>query len=1041
MTGLAKEKITVGAAFYLTLSFLKGFISWESRGFNDQGGADMNKISLIYKSEIFAKSHKFLAIVFSLSMILAYSVVVRVDAADSMPAAAVLTALEDGQFRALITQSVDENALVELKGNKRPEATFENDRGAVADDFPMEHMLLLLKRAPEQEKALQQLIGDLHDLSSQYFHQWLTAQQFGQTFGLALQDLDTITGWLESHGFTVNEIYPSGLLIDFSGSAAQVREAFRTEIHYLEVKGEWHTANMSDPQIPTALAPAVIGVVSLHDFRPRIMHKMRGEYTFSSGGSVFQTVTPSDLATIYNLTPLFTAGISGQGQTIAVIEDSNVYNTADWNTFRSTFGLSGYTSGSFMQAHPAPPSGSNNCINPGVNGDEGEAILDAEYASAAAPNAAIELASCANTASTFGGLIAMQNLINGNRPPAIISISYGECEAGNGATANAAYNATYQQAAVEGVSVFVAAGDEGAASCDAGSLAATHGIGVSGLASTPYNVAVGGTDFGDTYSGTNSAYWSPTNSPSYGSALSYIPEIPWNDSCASVLIASYLGFGTTYGSNGLCNSSIASFYGLLTTVSGSGGPSGCATGVPSTSGVVSGSCAGYAKPSWQSIVGNPNDGVRDIPDVSLFSANGVWGHYYIYCDSDTADGGAPCTGAPSGWSGAGGTSFASPIMAGIQALVNQETGSPQGYPNPVYYQLAANEYGQSGNAACNSSLGSAVNSPCIFYDVTQGDMDVNCKGSYSCYLPSGSMGVLSTSSAAYQKAFGTAVGWDFATGIGTVNAYNLVSNWPASLTAPSTPTAVIAVAGNAQATVSFMAPISNGGSPITLYTVTSNPATITASGPSSPITVSGLSNGTTYNFTVTATNAVGTSLPSAPSNSVTPSAITYSISGTVRTATGTAISGVTMTLSGASSGTTTTDASGNYIFTGLVNGTYTVTPSLSGYTFSPTSITITINNGNITGRNFTGTFVTYSISGKVTTSRGSAISSVTITLSGAKTGTTKTNSAGNYSFSKLANGSYTITPSRYRYTFSPTSITVNIDNANVTGQNFTGTRH
>ena len=335
----------------------------------------------------------------------------------------------------------------------------------------------------------------------------------------------------------------------------------------------------------------------------------------------------------------------------------------------------------------------------------------------------------------------------------------------------------YQQAVAEGVSVFVAAGDEGAASCDAGATQATHGTGVSGFASTPYNVAVGGTDFGDTYARSNATYWNSSNTNVYGSAKSYIPEIPWNDSCASVLIANYLGYSTPYGSNGFCNSSAGRGY--LDVVSGSGGPSGCATGTPSTNGVVSGSCKGYAKPSWQSVVvGNPSDGVRDIPDISLFAANGVWGHYYVICWSDTRNGGAPCTGAPSSWAGAGGTSFSSPIMAGIQALVNQKAASRQGNPNPVYYQLAASEYGTSGSASCTSVNGMTPAAGCTFYDVTQGDMDVNCTGSQNCYVPSGRNGVLSTSRSSYSKAYGTTTGWDFATGIGTVNAYNLVNNWP-----------------------------------------------------------------------------------------------------------------------------------------------------------------------------------------------------------------------------------------------------------------------
>ncbi|MFZ3201139.1 MAG: S53 family peptidase [Candidatus Acidiferrales bacterium] len=689
-----------------------------------------------------------------------------------------------------ISQRIDNWNLVKLAGNTRPEANAENDLGPVPRGFPMEHMLLQLKRSPENEQALEAYLDQLSDHGSPNFHHWLTANEFGETYGVGEEALATVTDWLESQGFTVNVIYPSRMVIDFSGTASQVQAAFRTEIHYLDVLGARHIANMSDPRIPAALSSVVAGVVSLHDFLPHPMYKPRTEYTFTSGSTTNYAVVPGDLAVIYNLNPLFSEGYSGQGQTIVVIEDTNVYNPSnanpptDWATFRSTFGLSVYTSGSFTQVNPAPPTGANNCTNPGTNGDDGEAILDAEYSSAAAPSAAIELASCADIGTTtFGGLIALQNILNeSSAPPAIISISYGECEAENGATANAAYNSVYQQAAMEGVSVFVSSGDESAASCDANQSRATHGIGVSGFASTPYNVAVGGTDFGDSFLNANTTYWNSTNSSTYVSVKSYIPEIPWNDSCASALIASYEGYATTYGTAGYCNHG-----GPQTVVSGSGGPSGCATGASAVTGVVGGSCAGYAKPSWQSVFGNPSDGVRDIPDVSLFAANGVWGHYYPFCWSDTGRGGKSCAGAPSTWAGAGGTSFASPIMAGMQALVNQKWGAREGNPNPIYYMIAASEYGAGGNSNCNSSSQVArrgIASTCTFYDVTQGDIDVNCRGLrsgftttlYNCYLPSSTNGVLSTSNSAYDPAYGTTVGWDFATGIGTVNAYNLVYN-------------------------------------------------------------------------------------------------------------------------------------------------------------------------------------------------------------------------------------------------------------------------
>jgi subtilase family serine protease len=630
-------------------------------------------------------------------------------------------------------------------------------------------MFLQLQRSPERERALKNFIDQQHDSNSPNFHRWLTAEQFGQMYGPASQDIEAVSDWLRSSGFTVNTVYPSGMLIDFSGTARQVLAAFGTEIHRLSVNGKDHIANMSDPRIPAALAPVVVGIVSLHDFRPHSMRKPPALYQVD-----FELVVPADLATIYDLNPAFTAGYTGQGQTIAVLEDSDLYNTADWGNFRRVFGLSGYTAGSLRTTNPAAPSGSSNCSDPGASFDDDEATLDAEWASAAAPDAAIQVAACASTNTTFGVLIAEQNLVNAHFPPQIISVSYGFCEAETGVALNRAFHSSAQQAVAEGVSLFVSAGDEGAASCDGGAAAATHGIGVSSAASTPYNVAVGGTDFADTYQGTARTYWGAVNSSTYGSALSYIPEIPWNDSCADSILAVYYGFSVGYGAAGFCGSSLAQQYEDLGVAGGSGGPSGCATGVPATNLVVGGSCKGYPKPSWQSgVSGIPSDGVRDLPDVSLFAANGVWGHYYVFCFSDPFNGGTPCTGMPDLWAGGGGTSFSSPIMAGIQALVNQKMGGAQGNPNPVFYKLAA------------SSVASSV-----FHSITAGDIAVNCSGEINCFGDGfvgrgrstpitgfDGNGALSTTSGSYTPAFAAGSGWNFATGLGSVDAYNLIMNW------------------------------------------------------------------------------------------------------------------------------------------------------------------------------------------------------------------------------------------------------------------------
>jgi subtilase family serine protease len=680
--------------------------------------------------------------------------------------------------RALITQAIDETSRVTLEGNTRPEANLKNDRGLVANDFMLDHMLLQLRRSPEQDAAAEQFVQELQVPSSPNYHKWLTAAQYGARFGVAQEDLDKIKNWLEGYGFKVNVVYDSHMVIEFSGTAGQVRQAFQTEIHRFDVKGVSHIANLSNPKIPAALAPAVEGVVSMHDFKPHAMHKMKSQFTFTNANGTFQALVPGDLAIIYGLNPLFSAGLTGTGQTVVIVEDTN-FKAADWTTFRNKFGLSvtKYTGAKLTMVHP-PSKGTNNCVNPKINGDDGEAALDAEWASAAAPNATIELISCADTNTNFGGLIAIQNLLNAAaKPPSIISMSYGECEAFTGAAMNAMFNTTFQQAVALGVSVFVSSGDQAASTCDRGAAGAIHGIAVTGWGETQYNVAVGGTDYSDTFAGTNSTYWRSTNTPTFVSAKSYIPEIPWNDSCAGTVAATFVtGSPVTYGSGGFCNTTIGEEF--LDTTGGGGGPSKCATGAPSISGVVSGTCKGYPKPSYQAgVFGVPKDGLRDIPDVSLFASNGFWGHYFVFCDSDTANGGAPCTGTPDNWSGAGGTSFSSPILAGIQALINQKTGVRAGNPNVVFYALAKKQYGTTGSPTCNSSLGNTVGASCVFHDVTQGDIDVNCTGSHNCYRPSGVNGVLSTANGSYAPAYATTPGWDFATGLGTINANNLVKQW------------------------------------------------------------------------------------------------------------------------------------------------------------------------------------------------------------------------------------------------------------------------
>jgi subtilase family serine protease len=663
-----------------------------------------------------------------------------------------------------ILKPIDEANLVPLEGNTHPLALPEYDQGPLADGFPMEHMLLLLKRSSQQELELQKLIAELYNPGSPHYHKWLTSQKFGQLFGPSQQDITTITKWLRSRGFQVNLVYTSGMLIDISGTAGLVRDAFHTEMHKYNVEGVKHIANASDPRIAAGLAPVVEGFASLNDFMPRPAMEKRGRPEPQFVSFVLD-VGPQDFATIYNLTPLWNAGITGEEQTIAVLEDTDI-NPADWDTFRSAFGLSSF-SGSFAQIHPAPPKGKDNCKDPLANPDESEAALDAEWSGAVAPDAAIELTSCADTATTFGVLIAAHNLLNSKSPPPIISVSYQESEADLGSSGNAVINRAMQQAAAEGISVFVASGDAGAADRDANELDATRGITVNGLASTQYDVAVGGTDFQDVVDGTASSYWATSDGAGGKSALSYIPEMTWNDTCASSVLFNYEGSSS---GPAFCSSPLGeAFFGV---VAGGGGPS-----------------SRYAKPSWQAgVVGIENDRKRDLPDASLFSANGLYTHALLYCMSDAVEGGFPCiyTNPIDVFSSsAGGTSFAAPSFAGIQALVNQKTNATWGNPDSVLYTLAATEYGSSTNPnqgnleSCNSTNGNAVGSACVFYDVTTGDNDVVCSGKKNCYrLPHAAFGVLSVSPKTLSAAYPTTTGWDFATGLGTVNISNLVNSWP-----------------------------------------------------------------------------------------------------------------------------------------------------------------------------------------------------------------------------------------------------------------------
>jgi hypothetical protein len=670
--------------------------------------------------------------------------------------------------KAQIVEAIDPAKRITLQGNTPPFARAENDRGAAPDDLALDRMLLVLKRPPDQEAALQKLLVEQQVKSSPNYHQWLTPQQFGNQYGPADADIQAISDWLNSQGFQIDRVSRGRSIIEFSGSAGLVREAFYTAIHRYEVSGKRYWSNSSDPQIPAALAPVIAGIASLNNFPIKPMVRQVGfpvrvqrtespmpQFTFRGpDGTVYYALTPADFDTVYNVPQSVAGAPDGQGETIAIVADSNV-NVSDWTNFRNAFGLAA-----------ANPNVIVNGPDPGIVGDESEADLDMEWAGAIAPYATIDLVVSEDTTSTPGIDLSALYIVDNDLAP-VMSESYGFCEASLGASGNAFFNSLWEQAAAQGISVVVAGGDSGSSACYASDTEneTESGLGVSGVASTPFDLAVGGTDFDD--ASDLSQYWSATNNPTnHSSVLSYIPEITWNDSCAQV------------GDSVPCDSQEE----LVD--AGGGGPSSCAT-IDASGANAACTGGGYAKPDWQTGAGVPSDSVRDVPDVSLFSGDGRNESFYLFCEADAnLDDSSNCNLAnDSEFEGAGGTSFAAQAFGAIMALVDQKTGARQGNPNYVLYTLAA----QPG-ASCQSTPSGVQNTSCVFYDVINGNNSLPC-GISDCGTTTSTGGtyvLIAPGSDPPVPAWNAGPGYDLATGLGSVNATNLIDKWGSVSFTPST---------------------------------------------------------------------------------------------------------------------------------------------------------------------------------------------------------------------------------------------------------------
>jgi subtilase family serine protease len=730
---------------------------------------------------------------------------------------------------ARITAAIDDSVLTTLKGNIHPLAQPQNDRGAAPVSQPMNHVQLVLQRSTAQEAALETYLTNVQIKSSPSYHKWLTPQQFGELYGPNEADIQTLTVWLTNHGFTVNKVANGRTFIDFSGSVAQVQSAFHTSIHNYEANGVSFYANKSNPQVPSAIAAVVTGVTHLnniplkpllvkgsalkydsqkHHFTPLTSAAgSHAEYTVDLSGYPYLAVVPADAATIYDtpnstLNSKFsgTTSYTGTGVTIGIMGQSSIDPTLV-QSYRTLF----------LGNNTAPIISNLDGVGD-VSGDDDESYLDLEISGGLAPGATIHFYTASATTDD-GVLTSAQYAVDTDNTIDVLSLSYGSCELDNGTSGNASVNSLWEQAAAQGITVVVATGDTGSAGCDAATdsagdntATATGPLAVNGLASTPYDIAVGGTDYDVLETGTFTDYVSDStegSAPYYGTALGYIPEATWNDST----------YNNTTISDNVYIDSVTGDTSDDNISGGSGGPSNCA--VNTTTDTTLGTCtSGYPKPSWQTGTGVPNDQARDIPDVSFLAGNGFYGALWATCDNSTdgfdADGNtgtATCVANSSGdfyTDGVGGTSAATPTFAGIMALIVQKTGQRQGAANSILYGLF------------NST-------PSVFHDVTLGNNSVPCTPTATTTATC----VENSESYDFESGYNTNAGYDLATGLGSVDATLLVNNWTSATGSldvaevAATPSATtISVADPLTFTISVAALATGGAVPAGTVSVT-----------------------------------------------------------------------------------------------------------------------------------------------------------------------------------------------------------------------------
>jgi subtilase family serine protease len=411
-------------------------------------------------------------------------------------------------------------------------ASDANDAGRLAGNLKIEGATLIFSRSVAQESDLQTLIAAQQNPRSALFQKWLTPDQFAARFGMADSDLAQVRAWLEQQGLAVGEVSRGRNRMTFSGTVAQIEAAFGTEMHTFQSGTETHFAPARELTIPAAFSSIIESVGNLSDFRPRSHVHVRPaaeaaaeadvQGKFNSGTSGNHYVSPQDVATIYNVTPAYNAGYTGTGQAIAVVGQSAILPQDIAN---------------FQAAAGTPVKAPTMVLMPGtgtslrVTGDEVESDLDVEYAGAIAKGSTVFFVYTGSD-QNYGAFDALQYAVT-NRLAPIISVSYGLCETALG-TFYASANGILAQAAAQGQSVIVAAGDAGSTDCypeTTLTAAQRTALAVDFPADSQYATAMGGSEFlaADVTSGANPFWSAPTSGDTIGSALSYIPEMVWND--------------------------------------------------------------------------------------------------------------------------------------------------------------------------------------------------------------------------------------------------------------------------------------------------------------------------------------------------------------------------------------------------------------------------------------------------------------------------------------------------------------------------------